>query len=154
MGRGRGQSVLSCQLSVRASNLTAERCSGQSPDSLAARFWRGARGQNLWVFRTGVGTGIGLHLLAGDEPYGGGPSGKKICAGNEFGCEGWQEGPVPSEETNQNEGYNQVEQRVCGGYASLDEERKCGDLEGVGGDGYGPRQAVLGLFQRLEVRQE
>jgi len=118
-------------------------------DFSAARGWRGAGRQNLRVFRIGVGTGIviGLDLLAGDEPDGSGPGGKEICAGDELGCEGWQESPVPSEQTNQNEGDNQVEQRVCGRYASLDEERKSGDLESVGGEGYGPRQALLGLFQ-------
>src|SRR5712671_5614182 len=96
---------------------------GKSADFLAARFWRGAGRQNLWIFGTGVGTGIiiGPHLLPGDEPYGGSPSGKEVCAGNEFGGEGRQESPVPSEETNQNEGDNKVEQRICGGYASLDE---------------------------------
>src|SRR5229473_7478394 len=125
-------------------------------DFSAARGWRGAGRQNLRVFRIGVGTGIviGLDLLPSDEPNGGGPGGKEICAGNEFGCEGWQESPVPSEETNQNEGYNQIEQRVCGGYASFDEERKGGDLEGVGSDGHGPCQAVLGRLQRFEVIEE
>jgi hypothetical protein len=129
--------------------MTAKADRGESADFLAARGWRGTWGQNLWTFGTGAGTGIviGLHLLAGDEPYGGRPGGKKICAGNELGCERGQESPVPSEQTNQNESDNQVEQRVRGGYTSLDEERKGCDLEGVGGDGYGPRQAVLGLFQ-------
>src|SRR6266404_4967284 len=131
--------------------LTADR--GRSADFLAARRWRGTGGQNLRVFGTGTGVGIviGLHLLAGDEPDGCSPGGKEICAGNELGCEGGQESPVPSEQTNQNEGDNKVEQRICGGYASLDEERKGDDLEGVGGDGYGPGQALLGLFQRIEV---
>src|SRR5437899_211775 len=153
---GRGRAAISSQLSVLSKSqtmLTAESSSRPVRGLLAARRGRGTGGQNLRVVRirtrTGVETGIviGLHLLAGDEPDGCGPGGKEICAGNEFGCEGWQEGPVPSEETNQNEGDNQVEQRICGGYASLDEEREGGDLEGVGGDGYGPRQALLGLFQ-------
>src|SRR6266403_1630926 len=158
MGRGRaGSQVSGARCQERQSMPTAESSSRPVRGLLAARGWRGAGGQNLLVFRirtrTGVGTGIviGLHLLAGDEPDGCGPSGKKICAGNELSCEGWQESPVPSEETNQNEGDNKVEQRICGGYASLDEERKGGDLEGVGGDGYGPCQALLGLFQRIEV---
>src|SRR5260370_39950022 len=116
------------------------------------RFWRGAWRQNFRVF--GPGCGIGLHLLASDEPYGCGPGGKEIGAGDEFSGECGQESPVPSEQTNQNEGDNQIEQRVCGRYASLDEERKGGDLEGVGGDGQGPRQTALGRLQRFEVIEE
>src|ERR1700674_959137 len=147
---GRGRAAVSHQPSAVS---TGNQCwrhkadRGQSKNFLPPRGGRGTGGKNLRIFRTGTGVGtgivIGLHLLAGDEPYGGSPSGKKICAGNEFGRERGQESPVPSEETNQNEGDNQVEQRVCRGNASLDEERKGGDLEGVGGHGYGPRQALL-----------
>src|SRR5437899_10337498 len=107
--------------------LTAESSSRPVRGLLAARGWRGAGGQNLRVFRirtrTGVGTGIviGLHLLAGDEPDGCGPRGKKMCAGNESSCEGWQESPVPSEETNQKQGDNKVDNGISRGHASLDE---------------------------------
>src|ERR1700687_3488414 len=126
---GRGRAAVSHQPSAVS---TGNQCwrhkadRGQSKNFLPPRGGRGTGGKNLRIFRTRTGAGIviGLHLLAGDEPYGGSPGGKKICAGNQFGCEGWQEGPVPSEETNQNEGDNQVGQRVGGRDASLAEELK------------------------------
>ena len=57
---------------------------------------------------------------------------------------------MPSEQTNHHEGDNQVEDRVGGRHASFDEEWERRDLESVGGDGDGPRHAMLGVFQRFE----
>jgi hypothetical protein len=57
---------------------------------------------------------------------------------------------MPSEETNHHESNNQVEYRVGGGHSSFDEKWEGGDLEGVGGYGYGPCGTVFGL-QRVEV---
>jgi len=112
----------------------------------ATWFWGGARRQNFRFPRT--------YLLAGNEPYGCGPGGKKIDAGKEFRRRRRQECPMPSEQTNHHEGDNQIEYRVGGGYASFNKEWERGYLEDIGGYGYGPRHAVLGLFQRFEVIEE
>src|SRR5208283_4533670 len=67
----------------------------------ATWFWGGASGQNFRFPRT--------YLLAGNEPYGRGPGGKKVCGGDKFRRRRRQESPMPSEQTDHHEGDNQVE---------------------------------------------
>jgi hypothetical protein len=61
---------------------------------------------------------------------------------------------VPSEKSNHYKSYDEVKKRVSGRQGSFSEEREGSYFEDVGGDGYGPGDAVLGLFYRFEVVEE
>jgi hypothetical protein len=61
---------------------------------------------------------------------------------------------VPAEKSNHYKSYDKVEKRVSGRQGSFSEEREGRYFEDVGGDGYGPGDAVFGLFQRFEVVEE
>lgn len=103
---------------------------------LRSRCWRGSR---LKDFHLGSTDGLARH-----EENRCCPGGEQIETGNEFCGEGWQQGPVPSQEPVEDRGYSQVKDGIGRRNAAGREERQTYDLDCVGNNGDEPRLAVLG----------
>src|SRR5579862_173165 len=138
MGRGRELSVVSCQLSA-VSKVSTSRCGS------------GSRRQNLWFLGRLGGIWSRFDLPAGYEPDGRRPCGKQVSSRNQFRRSRGQESPVPSEQTNHREPYNQIEQRIRRRYRAFNKHWEGADLQDVGGNGYSPGQAVLWFLYRVEM---
>ncbi len=61
-----------------------------------------------------------MHLLAGHEENRSRPGGKQIEARNQLRCQGWQEGPMPSQQLDKNYGSDCVEYGIRGRQPSGD----------------------------------
>jgi len=107
--------------------------------SLAPRGWSRAGGKDF-----GLAAG---YFAAGDEEDGGCPGWEQVEAGEEFGSEGREERPVPSQQADKKSGDGDVEGSVGRGDAAGGKHGHDGDLDGVGGHGDDPGQAKLGSLE-------
>jgi len=97
---------------------------------LAPGLGGGAGRQNLGL--------SGLELRAGDKEDSGGPGGKQVEAGEQFGGKGGQEGPVPAEDADEQRSYEHVQHGVGRREAAFGKQRGDTDLNGISDDGNGP----------------